>query len=318
MNSTDSHRRRLRLWKVLIKVDIMKEDEEYKSIFKFQTSSSNRITSRESSWLEFKESFNWNSKDKYAKSMVAFANNRGGFIVFGVKNNPRDLVGLLNNNFDNTDEAKITEYLNSLFSPEINFTKSTTKARGKNVGLLKIHESTNKPIVCIKNDGEIREAEIYYRYSGRSEKIKYPELKNLLEQIKDQERRGWRDFLKQISKIDPSNVIVDYKDKTVGKGSVIRITDDPKAPAVRVEEESILKEYSLDYQTLTKTLCDRYSDFKQNEKYHKLKNELKKNPKFCKIRHLDPTNPKSAQKCFYHPNITQEFDKHYKLNDENK
>jgi hypothetical protein len=296
----------------------MREDEEYKDIFKFQTSSSNRITSRESSWLEFKESFNWNSKDKYAKSMAAFANNKGGFIVFGVKNNPRDLVGLQNDNFDNIDEAKITEYLNGVFSPEINFIKSTIKIRGKNVGLLKIYESTNKPIVCIKNDGEIKEAEIYYRYSGRSEKIKYPELKTVLEEIRSQERKSWMDLLKKISRVDPSNVSFDHESKSTGnKVASLRITDDPKAPAVRVEEEMIIKGY-LNHQTLTKTLCNRYSDFKQNEKYHKLKNELKKNPKFCKIRHLDPNNPKSAQKCFYHPNIIQEFDKHYKLKDENK
>ena len=59
--------------------------------------------------MEFKESFNWSSKDKYAKSIAAFANNLGGFIIFGIKNNPRDLVGLKSNNFDEIDEAKISE-----------------------------------------------------------------------------------------------------------------------------------------------------------------------------------------------------------------
>lgn len=50
----------------------------YKKIFTFQSASSNKITARESGSLEFKEQFNWLSKDKYAKSMVAFANNKGG------------------------------------------------------------------------------------------------------------------------------------------------------------------------------------------------------------------------------------------------
>jgi len=61
--------------------------QDYKKIFIFHSSIANRIISRESSQLEFKESFNWLSKDKYAKSMAAFANNRGGFIIFGSKTN---------------------------------------------------------------------------------------------------------------------------------------------------------------------------------------------------------------------------------------
>jgi hypothetical protein len=48
--------------------------DENKKIFLFHETIADRIISRESGWLEFKESFNWNSKDKYAKSMVAFAN----------------------------------------------------------------------------------------------------------------------------------------------------------------------------------------------------------------------------------------------------
>ena len=50
--------------------------------------------------------------------MVAFANNKGGYIVFGVKDKPRDLVGLKSNNFEDVDEAKITAYINSVFAPK--------------------------------------------------------------------------------------------------------------------------------------------------------------------------------------------------------
>jgi len=55
--------------------------------------------------------------------MVAFANNKGGYTVFGVKDKPRDLVGLQSNNFEDVDETKITEYLNNTFAPEIIFGK---------------------------------------------------------------------------------------------------------------------------------------------------------------------------------------------------
>lgn len=57
--------------------------QEYKRIFSFKSSRSYKMNTRESGWLEFKESFNWNSKDKYAKSMASFANNKGGFFDTG-------------------------------------------------------------------------------------------------------------------------------------------------------------------------------------------------------------------------------------------
>ena len=73
--------------------DFQKSDD-YKKIFSFHVSIANRIISRESSWLEFKESFNWNAKDKYAKIIASFANTKGGYIIFGINDNPRDLKGL--------------------------------------------------------------------------------------------------------------------------------------------------------------------------------------------------------------------------------
>ena len=118
---------------------------EYNKIFNFHLAIPMRLLSRESSTLEFKESFNWNSKDRYAKSMASFANNRGGYIIFGVTDNPKVLVGLKNNNFESFDEARITEYLNNTFSPELNFEKSNVKIKGANIGIIYVYPSTKKP-----------------------------------------------------------------------------------------------------------------------------------------------------------------------------
>lgn len=185
-----------------------KSSKDYKKIFSFHNSIENRIISRESSWLEFKESFNWNAKDKYAKSIASFANNKGGFIVFGIKDKPRNLVGLKSDNFETTDEAKITSYLNSCFSPEIEYEKFVIEVQSKTVGILYIQQTNTKPIICLKNDGDLKEADIYYRYNARSEKIKYPELQMMFEQIRQEERRGWMEHFEKISKIGPANAAI--------------------------------------------------------------------------------------------------------------
>src|SRR3989344_8185841 len=108
---------------------------DYKKIFSFHATIRDRIVARESGWLEFKESFDWGSKAKYAKSMAAFANNKGGYIIFGIRDKPRDIVGLQSNNFETTDEVKITAYLNNIFSPEIVFEKFTIIVQSKNIGI---------------------------------------------------------------------------------------------------------------------------------------------------------------------------------------
>lgn len=334
--------------------------QDYKKIFKFTAPASHKLLSREGGAIEFKESFNWNSKDKYAKSIAAFSNNKGGYLVFGVKDSPRELVGLQSTNFETLDEAKITQYLNSIFSPEIEFEKFTIPVKGKSVGILRIQESRQKPLVAIKNDGDIKESEIYYRYNARTDKIKFPELKNLLNQIQENERKHWMSLFERISRIGPENValvnmaegkiegntgtlVIDHKlipklkfiqegnfketgsptlklvgevrpvsivGGRVARGGGMRITDDPNAPTIRIEEADLLKEFSLEYRVLTKNLYARYSDFKSNEKYHKIRKDLAAKG-FAITRKLNPRNANSAKQEFYRPQIYKEFDKYY-------
>ena len=339
---------------------------DYKKMFSFHATIRDRVVARESGWLEFKESFNWLSKDKYAKSMAAFANNKGGYIVFGIKDQPRELVGLQSNNFETTDEAKITTYINDVFSPEIIFEKFVIEVRSKNMGILYTHQAKNKPVVCSKNDSDLKESDIYYRYNAKSEKIKYPELKFLLDQIKTEENKVWMEHFEKISKIGPTNaaildilggeitgqggtLVIDRKlvpklkfikegnfqesgkpvlkligdvrpvSVVVGKGGKksigdvgMQITDDPNAPAVRLEEEEILKKkYPLDYTALTNGLLVRYTNFKRNNQYHKLRKGFMKDKKLCRTRYLDPNNMGSSRKDFYSPLIYKKFDKYY-------
>ncbi len=335
-------------------INDFKNSDDYKKIFSFHDSIANRIMSRESSWLEFKESFNWGSRDKYTKSMAAFANNKGGYIVFGIKDKPRDLVGLQNVNFETMDKVTITTYLNSVFSPEIIFDKFLITVQSQSIGILYTHQAKTKPVVCLKSGNELKESDIYYRYNASSERIKYSELKMLFDFIKEEERKTWMKHLEKISKIGPTNaaildiiggeisgkggtLVIDKKlipklkfinegnFKESGKpvlkliGDVrpisvvaklgemrkmdVRITEDLNAPAIRLEEEEILKEkYPLDYKGLLKKLSETYPGFKANKDFHKLRKELMEDTTLSKTRYLNPNNlQKSVRKVFYNP-----------------
>jgi hypothetical protein len=90
-----------------------------------------------------------------------------------------------------------------------------------------------------------------------------------------------------------------------------RWTDNPNAPPVQLSEEDVLRNYPLTYKVLTDSLRRRYSDFREGEKYHRVRRKIEQEKRYCIIRVLDPRNSKSAKQRFYNPNIYVEFDKHY-------
>lgn len=66
---------------------------------------------RESQTLEFKESFNFAGLSEYFRDFAAFANNKGGWLIFGVKDRPkRELIGLMINQVNNLTKLILKKY----------------------------------------------------------------------------------------------------------------------------------------------------------------------------------------------------------------
>jgi hypothetical protein len=223
-------------------------ESELGKIFSFESPTSDRLISRENSRLEFKETFNLGSADEYAKTAAAFANAQGGYIVFGVKDAPRQLVGLKSNNFETFDPAKLTNALNERFSPEIHWESCMSLQRGLKIGIFYFAEAIQKPVVCTKNGGCLQQGAIYYRYRGRSEATRYPELRRILDEEKARERHLWMKQLRKISETGVDHVaILDLQSGEVsGANGKFYISDDllPKLQFIRegqfVESEGAL------------------------------------------------------------------------------
>ena len=79
-------------------------------------------------------------------------------------------------------------------------------------GIMYIHELKNKPAICKKNyDSKeekysLKDGDIYYRYSGRSQKIRYPELIEIIDKKRKNEERMWLDYLIKSSRIGIENI----------------------------------------------------------------------------------------------------------------
>jgi hypothetical protein len=178
-------------------------------ILSLRDGSADILRNRESTQIEFKRSFNLANLALYSKTMAAYANTGGGYIVFGVENSPRKVVGVNAQRFDSFEPAKMTTFLNAHWSPEIAWELGTVFFAGVSLGFLYIEEHLRKPVIVTANSGnELKEGEIYYRYRGQTAVIKYPELCAIIDARLDEERRAWFQHFNTIAHAGPTNVAV--------------------------------------------------------------------------------------------------------------
>lgn len=174
------------------------------------------LTARENSQLEFKETFSFKAFPEYSRSMAGFANNRGGYLVFGITDAPRKIVGLSSKRFEDMDTRQITEFLNEYFEPELCWTPHIHSFGTLKIGLIYTYQSESRPVVCKKNKSPLKEAAIYYRYRGTTRVIRFSELKTLLEEQRRLERDWWLKTLSRIASVGVENVgVLNTADGTV-------------------------------------------------------------------------------------------------------
>lgn len=176
------------------------------------TDSNGRIRDRERNDLEYKESFGLGSRAIYAKTMAAFSNNKGGYIVFGITNSPRVAKGV-NAGFSEFKQEVFTEYLNSLFSPEIEWEPGIVEFADYSIGYFYVFEAASKPVMAIKSESseKINNGDVFYRYRARNDRIKYPEMNRIIDERIRREREQIMRLMEAIRRSDTTNLgIVNY------------------------------------------------------------------------------------------------------------
>lgn len=190
---------------------------------------------RERKDLEYKSSFSFAELPEYYKDMAAFANNAGGYLIFGISDSPRQIVGLKNKSlkrFDTIDPARIEQALLDTFSSNIIWEITIHYIGNIRIGVIYTHPSNQKPIISKRNLGdkqEIREGEIYFRYAGTTRRIQYGELQNIINQRINSSTSQLLSLINKISVIGPANAaILDTERGTIEKdaGNLIVIDED--------------------------------------------------------------------------------------------
>lgn len=170
-------------------------------IFKKSTRNASLIGTNEGITIEYKESFGWKSLSEYFKAMAAFSNRDGGYIIFGIKDKPHELLGLKSEalkRFEEIDNQVWSTHLREHFSPEIIWEKISFNFEGNNYGVLYTYSAKEKPVICKKDADELRKGAIYYRYNSQNSEIDYPELHNIIEEEKNKINSIWMQTIRQI------------------------------------------------------------------------------------------------------------------------
>jgi len=204
----------------------------------------------ESQDIVFKEQFNYAGLSEYYRDFAAFANNAGGFLIFGVTNCPRTLVGLNNKSieqFEKLDPERISGHLLEIFSSNIDWEQDLIDHVNKKFGIFFVKEAINKPIIAKKDEGNdqiIKNADIFFRYIGRTQKIQHAELHSIIQKRIDDNNRYWSELISKIAKIGPSNaVILDTKKGTIEKtDKQILVIDEALAEKIKFIKEGNFNE----------------------------------------------------------------------------
>jgi len=140
---------------------------------------------------ECKEGFSFKNQDKWLRPIGGLANNRGGYIFFGVRDkkvndgietdDSNRVVGLSNTDFLDADPADFTKHVRSIFDPTPRVLTTVVEFDEHKVGAMYIEQHSSRPVIATKGSGKIHEGDILFRYSGQSTRIKYSDLRTILD-----------------------------------------------------------------------------------------------------------------------------------------
>ena len=215
-------------------------------IFKKSTRNPNLIGTNEGITIEYKESFGWKSLSDYLKAMASFANREGGYIIFGVKDRPHELLGLQGQaleRFTNIDNQEWTTNLKVYFAPELVWEKTIYDFEEKKYGVIYTYPAKEKPVICKKDADELRKAAIYYRYNSQNSEIDYPELHAIIEHEKQKINDQWMKTIRQIGDTGiAKTAILDLKSgKMTGANTTLYIDENLLNDIEFVQEGSFVE-----------------------------------------------------------------------------
>lgn len=169
-----------------------------------------RCAAGETDEFECKENFNLKGFGKPLKTIAGFANHRGGYLFFGVKDKPYGFAvcGLKDDRFTDTDQNKFSQTIRSALEPTPRFRVATLSLGAMTVGIIHVEAHASKPVIAGKSEGELIEGFIYYRYPGETRAICYADLRAILDERDKQSRESIMPMVQRLLELGPQDAMI--------------------------------------------------------------------------------------------------------------
>ena len=186
------------------------EEKMLRSFFAKDAAGAWHCTAGETDEFECKEGFNLRNFSKPLRTIAGFANNRGGYLFFGVKDKPLGFAvsGLADNRFTDTDQNKFSQTIRSVLEPTPRFRVASLKLDAMTVGVIYVEPHSAKPVIASKTEGDVAEGAIYYRYPGETKAICYADLRAILDDRDLRSREAIMPMVQRLLELGPRDAMV--------------------------------------------------------------------------------------------------------------
>jgi hypothetical protein len=161
-----------------------------------------RLAGGETDRTECKAGFRLQPEERFSKALRAIAglaNNKGGYLLFGITDATFQADGLPDDIFTKSDISLLNRILVGALDPVPHVTKGLIELGGKQVGVLYVEKHDHGPVIAIKNVGQdVKEGGIYFRYVGETRLIKPGELRQI---IGAREQRAIAEFSARMNRV---------------------------------------------------------------------------------------------------------------------
>ncbi len=186
------------------------DEKVLRSFFAKDATGTWHCTAGETDEFECKENFNLRGFGKPLKTIAGFANHRGGYLFFGVKDKPDGFAvcGLKDDRFTKTDQNSFSQTIRAALEPTPRFRVATLMLDGLTVGVIHVEPHNSKPVIAGKTENELIEGFIYYRYPGETRPICYADLRAILDERDRQSRESIMPMVQRLLELGPKDAMV--------------------------------------------------------------------------------------------------------------